>query len=87
MGGIQGGVNNPSMYANTAFGAGYDSYRAAAGLGDSTNTQTVAEQQAFPYPMGGGGSSGGGGGGGSYGGGATGGSASSSGGSMSFNPP
>ena len=87
-GGIQGGVNNPSMYANTAFGAGYDSYRAAAGLGDSTNTQNVVNNKQ-PYLMGGGssgGSSGGGGGGGSYGGGTTGGSASSSGGSMSFNP-
>ena len=86
-GGIQGGVNNPSMYANTAFGAGYDSYRAAAGLGDSTNTQNVVNNKQ-PYLMGGGssgGSSGGGGGGGSYGGGTTGGSASSSGGSMSFN--
>ena len=83
------GSNNRLGYANTAFGAGYDSYRAAAGLGDSTNTQTVANNKQ-PYLMGGGGSSGGssggGGGGGSYGGGATGGSASSSGGSMSFNP-
>ena len=50
-GGIQGGVNNPSMYANTAFGAGYDSYRAAAGLGDSTNTQTVANNKQ-PLPDG-----------------------------------
>ena len=82
------GSNNRLGYANTAFGAGYDSYRAAAGLGDSTNTQNVANNKQ-PYLMGGGGSSGGsagGGGGGSYGGGTTGGSASSSGGSMSFNP-
>lgn len=81
------GSNNRLGYANTAFGAGYDSYRAAAGLGDSTNTQNVANNKQ-PYLMGGGGSPGGsaGGGGGSYGGGTTGGSASSSGGSMSFNP-
>ena len=81
------GSNNRLGYANTAFGAGYDSYRAAAGLGDSTNTQNVVNNKQ-PYLMGGGGSSGGsaGGGGGSYGGGTTGGSASSSGGSMSFNP-
>ena len=81
------GSNNRLGYANTAFGAGYDSYRAAAGLGDSTNTQNVVNNKQ-PYQMGGGGSPGGsaGGGGGSYGGGTTGGSASSSGGSMSFNP-
>lgn len=82
------GSNNRLGYANTAFGAGYDSYRAAAGLGDSTNTQNVVNNKQ-PHLMGGGGSSGGsagGGGGGSYGGGTTGGSASSSGGSMSFNP-
>lgn len=81
------GSNNRLGYANTAFGAGYDSYRAAAGLGDSTNTQNAANNKQ-PYLMGGGspGGSAGGGGGGSYGGGATGGSASSSGGSMSFNP-
>jgi len=81
------GSNNRLGYANTAFGAGYDSYRAAAGLGDSTNTQNVVNNKQ-PYLMGGGGSFGGsaGGGGGSYGGGTTGGSASSSGGSMSFNP-
>lgn len=82
------GSNNRLGYANTAFGAGYDSYRAAAGLGDSTNTQNVVNNKQ-PFLMGGGGSSGGpagGGGGGSYGGGTTGGSASSSGGSMSFNP-
>lgn len=82
------GSNNRLGYANTAFGAGYDSYRAAAGLGDSTNTQNVVNNKQ-PYLMGGGGSPGGstgGGGGGSYGGGTTGGSASSSGGSMSFNP-
>lgn len=83
-GGIQGGVNNSAALANTAFGAGYDSYRAAAGLGDSTNTQIVANNKQ-PYLMGGG-SPGGSAGGGSYGGGTTGGSASSSGGSMSFNP-
>lgn len=79
------GSNNRLGYANTAFGAGYDSYRAAAGLGDSTNTQNVVNNKQ-PYLMGGGGSPGGGGGGGSYGGGTTGGSASSAGGSMSFNP-
>lgn len=79
------GSNNRLAYANTAFGAGADSYRAAAGLGDSTNTQNVANNKQ-PYLMGGGGSPGGGGGGGSYGGGTTGGSASSAGGSMSFNP-
>jgi hypothetical protein len=85
-GGIQGGVNNSAALANTAFGAGYDSYRAAAGLGDSTNTQNVANNKQ-PYLMGGGSPGGSaGGGGGSYGGGTTGGSASSSGGSMSFNP-
>jgi hypothetical protein len=84
-GGIQGGVNNSAALANTAFGAGYDSYRAAAGLGDSTNTQNVANNKQ-PYLMGGGSPGGSaGGGGGSYGGGTTGGSASSSGGSMSFN--
>ncbi len=78
--------NNPARYANTAFGAGYDSYRAAAGLGDSTNTQNAANNKQ-PYLMGGGSPGGSaGGGGGSYGGGTTGGSASSSGGSMSFNP-
>lgn len=85
-GGIQGGVNNPAALANTAFGAGTSSYRAAAGLGDSTNTQNVANNKQ-PYLMGGGSPGGSaGGGGGSYGGGTTGGSASSSGGSMSFNP-
>lgn len=84
------GANNRLGYANTAFGAGADSYRAAAGLGDGTNTQVANNKQ--PYLMGGGG---GGGSGGVFGGpafasgaapsGATS-SGSTSGGSMSFNP-